>query len=197
MANSPRYYPPGIPRSDPLVRLYDIVYGLQSQITAANNASANNNSSSSASTPSSSNPMTTRGDMIYGNNNGVPSRLPATGNNTILQTVAEIASGNITQAPTFVNFPFTSQSNFNWANNTVYPNNTNRAQYYNLVGVISAAATCQVFCDANSSPATNVFSLQSLASGNNNQEVTAGFFVPPGYNWKILHATPVGGIQWT
>jgi hypothetical protein len=35
----PLYYPPGVPRTDPLVRLYDLVYGIQSKVNATPPAS--------------------------------------------------------------------------------------------------------------------------------------------------------------
>jgi hypothetical protein len=34
---TPLYYPPGKDRSDPLVRLYDLFYELQAQVTAQQN----------------------------------------------------------------------------------------------------------------------------------------------------------------
>jgi hypothetical protein len=58
MANTPRYYPPGLPRTDPLVRAYDLIYGLQAQIVGT--AAGNNNAANTTPDPVAVGPHSAR-----------------------------------------------------------------------------------------------------------------------------------------
>lgn len=99
MPPTPRFYPPGLPRTNDLVRLYDLFYALESRMVATSNNSTNGSSTTNISISGGGTVVTPVSSEVVdvfnlaANNNvtvSVPSGLPA----AYVAVLVQPASGN-------------------------------------------------------------------------------------------------------